>query len=336
MSMDKQGIRKAAILVAALDRAAADCLLDQMAPAEAQRVRDAVLELDDVDPAERRRVIDEFFRRETSNAEPRTPAVELQLQAAGRERFRTSAHGPHRREPCGQKDKEKNQRFRSLRQAKTEILLRILEGERPQMIALVLSNLNSDQAGRVLARLQAKTQVEVIRRLVDLEEADADVLYELEQALEARLGEELKSERPQAAGPSKVTGIVEAAGKHHGIQFLDNLKAQDPKLAERFAVERVDFDDLMTLDDDSLVTVLQEAGSSIVLLALIGAPDWLINRIAKRLPASEAAAFRHRLEHFGPTRLADVEEARRRIEGVAWQLAAGGRIRLPRKLTTAA
>src|SRR5881392_2229754 len=55
-------LRKAAILIASLDEPTARRLLEQMGPEQAARVRQAVEELDDIDPAEERRVIEEFCR----------------------------------------------------------------------------------------------------------------------------------------------------------------------------------------------------------------------------------------------------------------------------------
>src|SRR5271166_5483212 len=63
--LNNDGLRKAAILVASLDTAAADAVLDQLAPEQARQVREIVVELEDIDQTERRRVIDEFFRRES-------------------------------------------------------------------------------------------------------------------------------------------------------------------------------------------------------------------------------------------------------------------------------
>ena len=60
-NLTHDGIRKAAILVASLDTAAADAVLDQLTPEQARQVREIVIELDDVDQGEQRRVIDEFF-----------------------------------------------------------------------------------------------------------------------------------------------------------------------------------------------------------------------------------------------------------------------------------
>src|SRR5205809_4038548 len=58
--MNQTDLRKAAILVSVLDTASADALLEQMGPA-ADRVRRAVMQLDDVTEAEQAAVIQEFL-----------------------------------------------------------------------------------------------------------------------------------------------------------------------------------------------------------------------------------------------------------------------------------
>src|SRR3954470_20047031 len=58
--MNQTDLRKAAILVSVLDTASADALLEQMGPA-ADRVRRAVMQLDDVAEEEQAAVIQEFL-----------------------------------------------------------------------------------------------------------------------------------------------------------------------------------------------------------------------------------------------------------------------------------
>ena len=82
MNTQDEGIRKAAILVAGLDRTTADTLLEQMDVRLAQTVRDCILSMDDVDPAEERLVIEEFLRASPSNAQTTPPEVEIQCPAA--------------------------------------------------------------------------------------------------------------------------------------------------------------------------------------------------------------------------------------------------------------
>jgi flagellar motor switch protein FliG len=89
------------------------------------------------------------------------------------------------------------------------------------------------------------------------------------------------------------------------------------------------FDDLALLDDADLRAVFAAADIEIALLALTGAEPRLLSRILRKLPAGQAGALRRRLEHPGPVRLRDIEQARSALATVASRLAHEGTIALP-------
>jgi flagellar motor switch protein FliG len=297
------GIRKAAILVASLEQAAADTLLDQMGPERAARVRQAMVDLGDVDPGEQQRVIEEFFRVRPMMPQEHPPGIELD----GRP-------------------------FQFLQETAADKLARALSGERAQTIALVLSHLPPEQAGSVLARLPASQQVEVIRRLVDLEETDAEILREVERGLQARLSQQVQMQRNRVAGLPAVDGILKACDTQVVVQILDNLAAYDQPLAERLSPPALTFDDLAELDGAALGALLQAAPPALLDIALVGARPSLIERFLSRLAPAQALNRRHQLDRPGPMRLSDVEVARQRLVDLARHLAAAGRIRLPARL----
>jgi len=86
---------------------------------------------------------------------------------------------------------------------------------------------------------------------------------------------------------------------------------------------------LTLLDDAALRTVFASADIEISLLALTGAEPRLLARILRKLPAEQATALRRRLEHPGPVRLRDIEQARAALAAVASRLAHEGTITLP-------
>jgi flagellar motor switch protein FliG len=322
MPLDTHGIRKAAILVASLDRAAADRLLDRIDPAEARQIRQTTMELDAVDPQEQRRVIDEFLRGRPAHPDEPLPGIELDDGLAQRV-FAQPGAVAGETQPVG------GPPFRFLHDAEGEKLVSLLASERPQTIALVLAHLPPDQAGNVLAGLSPPVQVDVLRRLVQLEETEPEILQEVERALESRLSKQVLTQRRRVAGLAAVAGILDASDRRVGRQILGNLATHDQSLAQRLRPQRIDFADLARLDEAALATVLRAAGRELVLLALVGAPPPLIDRMLARLPASESALLRRRLDHPEPTRLSDVEEARRRIAALAERLALEGRIQPP-------
>ena len=329
MKPQTDGIRKAAILVAALDPQAAELVLRQMGPQQAQVVRRTMDELGDVDPRQQRRVIDEFFRIGPMVPEKDPPGIELDSRLARKLSLRPvrmpggDATEPHAAE---------GPPFVFLHEAEGDKLARILAAERPQTIALVLSHLPPVQAGGVLVRLASGLQLEVVRRLVDLEETAPEILREVERGLRSRLSEQVQMQRRRVAGLSAVTGILQASDPQVSMQILDNLAARDQALADRLAPGRFEFDDLHALDDASLQAIAGAAGAELVTLALTGAEAELVERVLGQLPPADARSVRRRLEHVGPTRLSDVEEARRRIAALARRLLLEGRIQPPHDL----
>jgi flagellar motor switch protein FliG len=173
--------------------------------------------------------------------------------------------------------------------------------------------------------------VEIIRRLVDLEETHPEILREVGNALEVRLSEQVRMQRRRVAGLAAVEGILEASGSEASAQIFENLAALDQALADKLGPQRLEFSELVYQDDQTLATLLTAAGRELWMLALVGAPPALLQRVLERLPAAEAAAFRHHLDHLGPTRLSDVEESRRRIGDLARRLVVARQISLARR-----
>jgi len=322
-------LRKAAILVASLDSATGDSLLAQMEPEQADQVRQAILFLGEVEPAEQDEVIAEFFRIGPLMPERNPPGIELDDSLARRLALPARpAAEPLRRsdfEPL-----EDRPPFRFLHETEFETLAPFLRRENPQTIAVVLSHLPPERSVEMLAELPAGLQVEVIRRLVDLDETDPQVVREIEQGLERWLSEQVRDRHRRTAGLAAVSAILTAATGGARRQIMTNLTRHDRALAGKLRPQRRHFSELMALDDATVTTVLRAADPELIVLALAGASAELVERVSRRLPAEQARALAKGLPHLGPMRLSDVEEAQQAIADLAADLEAEGRILLGR------
>lgn len=327
------GIRKAAVLVASLDRKTAEMLLARMDPKQAERVRQAAGQIEVIDDAERDEVLAEFRRLGPLAPERQLAGVEIDDALARRMARSVSDPVPGRVPDSASEEPQEahpsERPFCFLREAELDKLVKILSAERSQVTALVLSHLPPQSAAKVLARLAPALQADVIRRLVDLEETDPAILHEVERALQRRLSEQVQMQRRRVAGVAAVTAILRAAQPDLTAKILDSLAQHDRPLMERLIPHRLDFADLMELDDRTLAATVAAADPEIVLLALVGAPPEWLDRFLAHIPAAEVKAIRFRLDHFGPVRLSDVDEARRRLADLANRLALEGRIELP-------
>jgi flagellar motor switch protein FliG len=329
LATSREGIRKAAILVASLDQRGADLLLEQMDERQARAVRDALVDLDEIDPAEQQRVIEEFFRFGSLLPGKCPSGIELDDRLA--KRFLQPEP-----EPVNWSEPSSQTPFHFLRDAEADKLAKILVAERPQTIALVLSHLPPEQSGDVLARLAPALQVDVIRRLVDLEETDPEILREVERGLQTRFSEQVQMQRRRVAGLSAVSGILDASRQTAGMQILKNLSNFDRGLADRLGPQRFEFTDLLRLSNTALASVIDASDPEWIVLALVGAPPEWVDHFLVHYSEPDGRAIRHRLEHFGPIRLSDVEQARGELAAVAHRLAMSGKIEIPKRRRTAA
>jgi flagellar motor switch protein FliG len=313
LKITDDGIRKAAILVASLDRAAADAVLEILGPDKAQQVRQAVVAMDDIPAAEREQVLDEFARLRPSEPAQETSGVELAGRLAKEIGWEAAGYG----ERESAEEETTRLPFCRLRAAEGEKLARLLSGERPQTIALVLSHLPPRQAGGVLVQFSADLQVEVLRRLVDLEETDPAILREVEKALEARLSRQVQMQRRRVTGMEALSGILEESSSEVSLKILDNLSTRDRKLAQKLGPPPLHFEDLEDLDDALLAAAFRAIEPGWIMPALLGAPPRLVERALLALPYEEAEELRDKLHDPGPIRLSDVETARTRIAEAA-------------------
>jgi len=326
MKTKHRNLRKAAVLLASLDTERADELLRQMSPGQSHVLRQAVEELGEIELAEQNEVIEEFFRIGPLVPDKQPSGIELDDRLPA-----------HLAMPAGQADGEDSDAqsangvppFRFLHEAPAQSLAPFLEREHPQTIAVVVSHLPSDRAAEILAGLPGDLQIDVARRLVDLEETDPEILREVERGLESWLGQQARGDHRRTAGLAALTNILDAADPRAKQHILANLARNDRQLAARLKIPlqpALSFAELEHLDPASLTVVLHHAARELIVLALAGAANEFAERVFELFPPEETRALREALRNLGPTRLSDVEEAQQELADLARQLELRGDI----------
>ena len=216
--------------------------------------------------------------------------------------------------------------FGALHKADSHRISRVLADESPQTIALVLSHLPPQQAGRVLIHFSSDIQADVVRRLVDLEQTEPEVLREIEASLTARLAEQVPMGSGRVAGLKAIGGILESSQPKIAQTILGNLAAHDQNLASELKScvetepESLSFDDLAWLDLNVRRELCESGGREILGLALIGATPTTAERLLEALPTDEAETVRRSLGKLRLTRLRDVDAAREQLIALAQSL----------------
>lgn len=77
--------------------------------------------------------------------------------------------------------------FSFLQRAESDNLLTFIQDEHPQTIALILCHLSHHKASEILCGLAMEKQLEVIKRIANMEQTNPEVIREVERGLESRL-----------------------------------------------------------------------------------------------------------------------------------------------------
>ncbi len=328
MSTPSDQLRKAAILVASLDSASADRVLDEMDELQARQVRDAVLALGDPDGEEQQAVIEEFFRNDPNSVAKGLSGVELD---EGLSQRLGMSNPEAETKPTVENNPEDTIPFQFLHQAQSGKLVPHLSQEHPQTIALILSHIPPERAADMLGSLPADLQADVVRRLVDQREVNPEIVREVERGLMARLGTEALSDHQRKSGVEGVLEILRSGQKVQSQAILNNLAQRGVDLGQHAGPARFTFDDLHQLDSDSLSALVQAADKKLLALALLDRPQSFVDRVTSHM--SPAAAHDLRMSHRqpGPVRLRDVEAAQQQLVELATRLTVEGRAHWPQE-----
>lgn len=206
-----------------------------------------------------------------------------------------------------------------------------LRREHPQIIALVLSYLESAQAAEVLALLPETLRHDVLMRVATLDAVPTAAIGELNEVIEKQVMRNINAASSfKVGGPKRAAEILNALDTALESPIMDKIKGMDDKLAMRIEDLMVVFDHLMNVDDRGIQNLLREVSSETLMVALRGADESVRDKILRNMSKRAAEMMRDDLESMGPVRLADVEAAQKDIMAIAKRMAEAGDINLGR------
>ncbi len=209
-------------------------------------------------------------------------------------------------------------------------LLNFIQNEHPQTIALILSYLESVQAGQILSELPQEMQADVAKRIAMMDSTSPEIVYEIESILEQKLSSTLTHDYTDTGGIEAVVEVLNSVDRGTERTILDALEIQDPELAEEIKKRMFVFEDIVTLDNRSIQRVIRDVENEDLQLALKAASDEVKEIIFKNMSQRMVEVFKEEMEYMGPVRLKDVEEAQQRIVAVIRRLEEAGEIVIAR------
>jgi len=205
----------------------------------------------------------------------------------------------------------------------------VIHLEHPQIIAIVLSYLESDQAAEVLSNLPENTRTDIMLRIASLDGIQPQALFELDEILEKQFANSDGKMHTSSVGGVKIAAdILNLLNGDIGTNILEGVKASDEDLGQEIEDKMFVFDNLADVDGRGIQTLLREVSTDILLPALKGADDLVKEKIFQNMSSRAAEMLRDDLDAAPPMKLSDVENAQREILNVARRLADQGEIQL--------
>ena len=204
----------------------------------------------------------------------------------------------------------------------------LIRYEHPQIQAIVLSYLESDQAAEVLGVLDEKVRLDVIMRVASLETIQPQALQELNNILEKQFSGNSSTKTSKIGGIKCAADIMNFIDTTIEADLMDSIKEIDADLGGEIEDLMFVFDNLKEVDDKGIQTLLREISSDVLIIALKGADSELQEKIFKNMSKRAAELLRDDLEAKGPVKVSEVEISQKEILTIARRLSDSGEISL--------
>ena len=207
------------------------------------------------------------------------------------------------------------------------VLANYLKNEYPQTVAVVLSKVKADHAARVLSMLPDGFAMEVIMRMLRMENVQKEALEGVERTLKMEFMSNLA--RTQRRDPHEMMAeIFNGLDRQAEGRILAALEERNRESAERIRALMFTFEDLKRLDNTGLQTLLRAVEKDRLIQALMGAGEEMREMFFRNMTERAAKLLRDDIAGLGPVRLKDVDEAQAAVVAAAKDLAAQGQIQL--------
>ena len=318
------GVSRAAILLMTLGEEAASKVMQHMDPKEVQTVGTAMAGLANVSKSQVTTVLGSFcdtVEKQTGLGLGNDDYVrKVLVQALGEDK----AGGMIDRILRG----ANTQGLETLKWMDPRAVADIIRLEHPQIIAIVLSYLESDQAAEVIGHFPERVRVDVLMRIATIDGIQPAALQELNEIMEKQFSGNTGAKSSTVGGIKTTADILNFIDSSIEVEIMDSIKEIDADLGQNIQDLMFVFDNLLEVSDRDIQTLMREISSESLVLALKGAEDGLKEKIFKNMSKRAAEMLRDDLEAKGPVKLSDVEGAQKEVLSVARRLADSGEISL--------
>ena len=316
------GVDRAAVLLMAMGSDNAAEVLRHLNPKEVQVLAAAMAKMENINKSKMNSVMDDFVG-EVSNQTSMGIGTEdyvrdMMVNALGEDK----AKGMIDRILLG----SGNKGLEALKWMDARAVAEVIRLEHPQIIAIVLSYLDSDQAAEILNILPERGRADLVMRIASLNGIPPSAIQELDQIMEKQFSGQQNVSQTSVGGFKTAANILNFMDSSVESAIMETVSEHDQEMSDNISELMFVFENLIEVDDRGIQALLREISSDILTLALKGADEEIKEKILRNMSKRAAEMLREDMEARGPVRLSEVEAAQKEILTTARRLADDGDI----------
>ena len=315
-------LQKAAVLLMSLGESDAAQILKHMGPKEVQRIGQSMTQLANVQRHQVEKVLDDFLilvGDQTGLGLGADGYIRNMLQEALGDEKASSLID---RILLG----GNTTGLDTLKWMEARAVADVIRYEHPQIQAIVISYLDSDQAAGILANFDERVRLDIVLRVSALETVQPAALQELNDILERQFSGNQSTQSTTIGGVRTAANIMNFIDSSVEADLMESIRDVDEDLANTIQDLMFVFDNLIDVDDRGIQTILREVEAETLILALKGADPDMQEKVYKNMSTRAADMLKDDLEAKGPVRVSEVEVAQKEILSIARRLADDGEI----------
>lgn len=316
--------QRAAVLMLLLGEDQAASIIRYMDPKEVQALGAAMVSVGDISQEAVNEVLDDFistFKKQTSLGLGTSDYVESVLRSALGEDKAASVLG--RINPTSA-----SKGLEILRWMDARAIAEMVQGEHPQVVAIILSVLENAVAADVLSFLPQEARPEIVERVARLETVQPAAMEELEAIMRKQFASRSSSATSSFGGVKAAAKIMNLTKVDLESVIMKGVESLDADLAQAIQDNMLTFADLSSVDNRAIQTLLRNIEPDLLMVALKGADEIVRDKFMSNMSERARAVFLDDMEAKGPMRLSDVEDAQKKIMRQARVLSEAGELML--------
>ncbi len=210
--------------------------------------------------------------------------------------------------------------FEFIARMDTKSIFSVIQRERPQAIALILSYCDPRQAAGLIAELPEDKRIKVVESIANMDSASPEVIKIVEAQLLKKFDSIVSTDFTTVGGIDYIADVMNNMDRSNEKFIFDEIEKEDPILAEEIRKRMFIFEDILQMDAHSIQRFIRDCDIKDIVYALKNASQEMASTFYANMSSRMAETVQSDLEITFNLKLRDVEAAQQKIVAIIRKL----------------